>query len=228
MKAIKYLAVIITVVCFKSIALAHNINVLRKFNIPQLIKVANSHGLQSKALKAALNAYAWAVEHHKLGANTHTLTVVDFTLPSNKKRLWVIDLARNRVLLNTYTAQGKNSGLVYATRFSNKLGTDKSSLGLYTTAGVYNGEHATSMRLQGLEPGINNNAYKRAVVIHAAWYVTPKFIQAHHRAGRSWGCFAVNPAVKNKLLRELKGGSALYAYANAEDNDPIIRNGPLA
>ncbi len=201
---------------------------LEGLDVPKLIKVAQADGLQPKALKAALNAYSWAYQHNKLGENKHTMTVVDFTLPSYAKRMWVIDLKSDKILLNTYTAQGKNSGLVYATQFSNAPATYETSLGIYATAGEYYGEHAKSMHLAGLEPGINDNAYRRAVEIHAAQYVTPEFIQAHHRAGRSWGCFAVSPTVKDQLLNYTNGGSALFAYAPQEDHDPIVKDGPLA
>ncbi len=217
-----------TLVHLTSLAQNAHINGLPGLNVSSLVHVASANGLKPTALKAALNAYSWAYQHHKLGANKSTLTVVDFTLPSYQKRLWVLDLVHDKVLLNTYTAQGKNSGLVYATHFSNSPRTDESSLGLFTTDGEYYGEHAESMHLRGLEAGINDNAYSRALEIHAASYVSPAFIKAHHRAGRSWGCFAVNPAVKNKLLNYLKGGSALFAYATAENHDPIVEHGPLA
>ncbi|PHQ82095.1 MAG: hypothetical protein COB66_00845 [Coxiella sp. (in: Bacteria)] len=197
-------------------------------NVAKLIQTTSAAGLQPSALKASLNAYAWARTHHKLGPNKNTLTVVDFTLPSYKKRLWVIDLKTDKVLMNLYTTQGKNSGLVYATHFSNKRGSDMTSLGLFSTAGEYYGHHAKSMHLDGLESGINSNARSRSVVIHSAVYATPAFINAHHRAGRSWGCFAVAPDVKAELLNNVKGGSALFAYAPQENQDPIVKNGPIS
>ncbi len=200
---------------------------LAGINVPKLIQVTSKDGLQPKALKAALNAYAWAVEHHKLGANKNTLTVVDFTLPSYEKRMWVIDLKSDKVLMKIYTTQGKGSGLVYAKRFSNRIDTDESSLGLYVTSNEYYGHHGKAMRLNGLEKGINGLARRRAVVIHSAWYATPSFIEKNHRAGRSWGCFAIAPDIKNKLLNDVQGGSALFAYALAENHDPIVEHGPL-
>ncbi len=200
---------------------------LANINVKKLVKVTASDGLKPKAMKAALNAYAWAREHNKLGSNKDTLTVVDFTLPSYKKRMWVIDLNKNKVLMKLYTTQGKGSGLVYATRFSNRFNSDESSLGLYVTSNEYYGHHGKSMRLNGLEKGINNHARRRTVVIHSAWYATPAFIKRYHRAGRSYGCFAVAAAVKNKLLNDVKGGSALFAYATPEDHDPIVKNGPI-
>jgi hypothetical protein len=202
-------------------------NALANLNIDKLVAVTSADGLQPKALKASLNAYAWARDHHKLGHNKNILTVVDFTLPSYKKRLWVINLNNNKVLMNLYTTQGKGSGLVYATRFSNQVGTDMSSLGLYATSDEYYGHHNKAMHLNGLERGINSNARRRVVVVHSAWYATPAFIKANHRAGRSWGCFAIAPDVKAKLLDNIYGGSALFAYASQENRDPIVKNGPI-
>jgi hypothetical protein len=176
-----------------------------------LMKAASLDGLQPKALNAALSSYAWAQDHKKLGVNQRILTVVDFTRPSYKKRMWVMDLKLNKVLMTLYTTQGKRSGLVYAVHFSNHWNSDQSSLGLYKTAGTYVGHHGRAMRLVGLE-STNSNALGRGVVIHSATYATPDFIKRHHRAGRSWGCFAVDPAIKDTLLDEVKGGSALFAY----------------
>lgn len=204
-----------------------NANPLANINVSKLIQVTSADGLKPKAMKAALNAYAWADKHGKLGNNKSTLTVVDFTLPSYKKRMWVVNLNNDKVLMKLYTTQGKDSGLVYATRFSNRHHSDESSLGIYKTSNEYYGHHGKSMRLDGLEDGINNNARMRNVVIHSAWYVTPAFIKDNHRAGRSLGCFAVPPKVKNKLLNDIDGGSAFFAYARQENGDPIVKNGPI-
>ena len=175
--------------------------------------------LNPQALEQGLKAYRWAVAQGKVH-NKNTLTIVDFTLPSDKRRLWVINPNTRQVLLNIHTAQGKNSGLKYATRFSNAPGSDESSLGAYVTSTVYDGKHGESERLIGLEKGLNSNALSRAVVIHAANYVTPSFIKARGYAGRSWGCFAVNPAKSKELIHLVKGGSVLFAYAPAENHDP--------
>lgn len=172
----------------------------------------NYTAVRPAALKAALRAYQRARAQHQLGPNKRILTIVDFSLPSYQRRLWVIDLKSHQILMNLYTTQGKNSGLVYATHFSNQLHSQQSSLGLFRTRGEYIGHHGLSMRLQGLEPGINDHAMARAVVIHSAWYASPQFVKKYHRTGRSWGCFAVAPRVERKLLETLKGGSAVFAY----------------
>lgn len=178
----------------------------------------NIQGLSPQVMALATKAYDWAKSHGDI--HKDVLTVVDFTKASYEKRLWVINMDTHQVLFNGYVAQGKNSGLVKATRFSNAPGSDESSLGVFETLNEYTGDHPTSLRLKGLEPGINNNAMERAVVVHPAWYVSPAFIKAHHRAGRSWGCFALNPAVAPKVVNMIKGGSVIFAYAPQENHDP--------
>jgi len=182
-------------------------------NIAKLISVTSNDGLIPQTLKAALGAYSWALSHEKLGRNKDVLTVVDFTLPSYEKRMWVINLRENKVLMKLHTTQGAGSGVVIAKRFSNVNHTQESSLGLYVTSEEYYGGHGKSMRLDGLQKGINDNARKRNIVIHAAAYASPEYIKANHRAGRSWGCFAVAPSRKDNLLAYIKGGSAFFAYA---------------
>lgn len=178
-------------------------------------------GLTKQALKYAINGYRWAVKHHEV-INRNILTVVNFNEPSYKKRLFVINLKNDHVVMKMHVAQGKNTGAVYAKHFSNQPGSLESSPGIFTTANVYDGEHGESLRVDGLENGINNNAYERAVVIHPAWYVTPSFIKQNGYAGRSWGCFAVNPARANKFIHTVKNGSVIFAYATPEKYDPRV------
>lgn len=196
-------------------------------NVKKMIAVASSQGLQPKALKSALNAYAWAKDHKKLGSNKNIITVVDFTMPSYEKRMWVLNLQQNKVLMKLYTTQGAGSGVVYANRFSNTSRTQATSIGLYTTSDEYYGKHGISMRLDGLQKGINSNARNRSIVIHEAAYASPAYIKANGRAGRSWGCFAVAPESKNTLLNYVRGGSAFFAYARPIEKNSIVSNGPL-
>ena len=178
--------------------------------------------LNPTALEYAVKGYDWAYQHHEIGPNNQTLTVIDFNSPAYEKRLWVFDIKSGRLLMNAYTTQGKGSGLVKATRFSNQARTDETSLGIYKTLNTYSGEHGLSMRLQGLENGINNNAYRRDIVVHPAWYSTPAFVKKYHRTGRSWGCFGINPAVSTQFIKLTRGGSIIYAYASPEKNDPYL------
>ncbi|MDF1655372.1 MAG: murein L,D-transpeptidase catalytic domain family protein [Coxiellaceae bacterium] len=190
-------------------------------SINQADILANAPNLQPDALKYAVDGYNWAVENNDIN-NPGILTVVDFNLPSNKKRLWVIDLKTDKVLLNAYAAHGKGSGVKYADDFSNTPNSRASSLGVYKTLNTYYGHHGKSMRLQGLEEGINNNAYDRNIVVHPASYMTTSFVKAHNRAGRSWGCFALNPAISKQFIKLTKGGSVIFAYADEEQQDDYI------
>src|SRR5690606_1715776 len=119
------------------------------------------------------------------------LTIIDFTLPSSQKRMWVIDMKENKVLYNTVVSHGKNSGKEYATRFSNRPESHQSSLGFYATAETYIGKHGLSLRLDGLEKGINDNARMRDIVIHGASYANESWVDAQGWLGRSYGCPAL-------------------------------------
>ena len=140
------------------------------------------------------------------------LTVIDYSLPSTEKRLWVIDLAKRQVLFHELVAHGQNSGEVYAVDFSNRPESRQSSLGLFRTDDVYDGRHGESLRLVGLELGINDRAEERRIVMHGAAYVNPRVVQRFGQLGRSWGCPAVDRAVFPHIVRRIKEGTALFAY----------------
>lgn len=140
------------------------------------------------------------------------LTLVDFSLSSNIKRLWVIDLASNTILYNSLVAHGRNTGLEYATSFSNSNSSFKSSLGFYVTGEIYNGKHGMSLKLDGLEKGINDNARERGVVIHAANYVSNSFIKCNKRLGRSQGCPAIPEESLKEIVNTIKNKSCLFIY----------------
>lgn len=143
------------------------------------------------------------------------LTIVDFSLPSTEKRMFVLDLDKKAILLQSYVAHGKNTGDLYAKSFSNKSNSNKSSVGLFLTEGSYNGRNGYSLRLNGLEKGVNDNAKKRNIVVHGADYANPKFIETSGRLGRSLGCFAVPESVNAEIINTIKGKSILYVYSNA-------------
>jgi L,D-transpeptidase-like protein len=140
------------------------------------------------------------------------LTVIDYSLPSSARRLWVIDVARHRVLFHELVAHGAGSGDDEVMTFSNEPGSRASSLGLFRTTDTYRGRHGQSLRLDGLEPGVNDRAMERAIVMHAAAYVSPAFVRARGRLGRSWGCPALDPRVHRQLIDRIKGGTAVFAY----------------
>jgi len=140
------------------------------------------------------------------------LTLIDFSLSSNTKRLWVIDLATNTVLFQSLVAHGRNTGEEFASEFSNRNSSYQSSLGFYATGEIYQGKHGASLRLDGLEKGVNDNARQRAVVVHGADYVSDSFIQNHKRLGRSQGCPAIPVELTNQIIQVIKDKSCLYIY----------------
>lgn len=140
------------------------------------------------------------------------LTLVDFSLSSNVKRLWVIDMNTNTILYHSLVAHGKNSGEEFATKFSNKSESFQSSLGFYITGEVYQGKHGKSLRLDGIERGINDQARNRAVVMHGADYVSEQFIKQNKRLGRSLGCPALPEELTAEIIDLIKNKSCLFIY----------------
>ena len=177
--------------------------------------VAQTENLRSDVLELALTAYDEGLED---GYFTRArLTVIDYTLPSYEERLWVIDMETKTVLFEEIVAHGmgrpRGSGgdMEAAKDFSNLIGSRKSSLGLFVTAETYRGRHGYTLRLDGLERGVNHNARERLIVIHSAHYVTLGRAD-DHLVGRSWGCPVVRPKISKKLIDAIKGGSAVWIY----------------
>jgi hypothetical protein len=144
------------------------------------------------------------------------MAIADFTQSSRNKRLYVIDLIKRKVLLNTYVAHGRNSGQEFAERFSNDNASYQSSLGFYKTLGTYQGKHGLSLRLEGLEKGINDRALERAIVMHGADYVSESFIKNTGRLGRSQGCPAVSVADSKTLINLMHNGAGLFIYSASQ------------
>jgi hypothetical protein len=166
--------------------------------------------LNKKVLKLALTAYQKASV--KGAVKKPVLTVIDYSLPSSKQRMWIFDLSRERLLYNTYVAHGQNSGMTVPNHFSNQVSSKQTSLGTFVTRDTYIGSKGYSLNLQGLEKGFNDNAYNRRVVIHGAWYVEPDFIKKAGRAGRSWGCPSIAQTLAKPVINTIKGGSVVFAY----------------
>jgi len=174
------------------------------------MKLANV--VDYKAFKQAITGY------NKLnGKSNHIITLIDFTKPSTKERLYVFDIKQKKMLHSSHVSHGRNSGEKYATSFSNKKGSYKSSLGFFMTENTYHGKHGYSLILSGLEKGINDKAKERAIVIHSAAYANPCIIKNTGRLGRSQGCPALPQAVSKSIIDTIKGGSLLFIYANDED-----------
>lgn len=165
------------------------------------------------AFATAYKGYLNLSDAGKLNANKPILTVADFSLSSKEQRLWIIDLNAKKVLFNDYVAHGQGSGGEFATAFSNTENSHQSSIGFYVTGETYVGKHGNSLRLHGMDEGFNSAAYRRAVVVHGADYVSPQFIASQNRLGRSWGCPAVASNAIGKVIDYIGGGTCLFIYA---------------
>ena len=164
-----------------------------------------------RVLSLALEARDCAA--HELGqAPSQRLAVIDYSRASTVPRLWVFDLQQNKLLFREVVAHGQGSGENMASRFSNVDGTHASSLGLFRTADTYSGHNGYSLRLQGLEPGTNDAAMARAIVMHGAAYVNPARAQQQGRLGRSWGCPALRPEVAKAVIDSLRNGQMIFGY----------------
>lgn len=182
--------------------------------------VKNTH-LDPKIVELAMKAYVYADQHG--GVNKDVLTIVDYSQPSSQKRLYVIDLKTDKLLFNTRVAHGKNSGLLYSDKFSNAPRSNQTSLGVFVTNDdTYEGHHGTSLRIKGLEPGVNDKVASRAVVIHSATYASDDFLKSNGYLGRSNGCLAVSKLDINKVIELTVGRSVIFSYAPQEDNDPHL------
>lgn len=195
----------------KSIAKVEKVTVDSK--IESVYNSLNSNNFKMPELKTfteALKGFYLLKERGVIKKNI--LTLIDFSLSSNTKRLWVIDLTSNTILFNSLVAHGRNTGEEFASAFSNLNSSFKSSLGFYSTGEIYQGKHGASLRLDGLENGVNDNARERGVVMHGADYVSESFIRDHKRLGRSQGCPALPVELTNEIIQLIKDKSCLYIY----------------
>ncbi|MCK7545957.1 murein L,D-transpeptidase catalytic domain family protein [Marinobacter bryozoorum] len=179
--------------------------------------------LDPQVLRYALDATECAVRN---GVEApERLAVIDFSLPSSEQRLWIFDLASQSLIMRDLVAHGRNSGNLESTQFSNIEGSYQSSIGLFRGSESYRGKHGYSLRLDGLEPGFNDLARQRAIVIHGADYVDPSWIETYGRIGRSLGCPAVRQEISNQVVDNLKGGQLVFKYY--PDKEWLARSGLL-
>ncbi|SDX37870.1 L,D-transpeptidase catalytic domain [Hydrobacter penzbergensis] len=172
----------------------------------------DSLGLSHEAFEYALKGHDQLQSDGKIEKD-NLLSIIDFSLPSGKKRLFVIDLESEELLFNTYVAHGRNSGKDIATKFSNKPNSFKSSLGFYVTGDTYTGKHGYSMRLNGEESGINDRAEGRGIVMHSAAYANENSIEERGFIGRSLGCPAIPKNVHRQIIETICHGSCLFMYS---------------
>lgn len=180
----------------------------RPFAWGKVMRLAEAGGPRREVLERALEAFGCA----GVSWRAPLLTVIDYSLPSSARRLWVIDLRRAKVLFHELVAHGRGTGDLLAEHFSNASGSHQTSLGLYQTLSTYQGQHGHSLRLRGLEPGVNDRAEERAIVMHAAWYVSEDHVRRWGRLGRSQGCPALDPAVHREVIDTIEDGTALFAW----------------
>lgn len=173
----------------------------------------DSFGLKKNIFYYACKGYEFLLSQNKL-EKPSVLTICDYSQSSDSKRLYVIDLDEGKLLFNTYVSHGKNSGHEYATSFSNRMDSHKSSLGFMITGDTYRGHKGYSMRLTGVEPGINDNVLARNIVMHGSNYVSAERADEGSSMGRSFGCPAVSYAEHKKIIDVIKGGSCFFIYAD--------------
>ncbi len=165
--------------------------------------------LNYDVFKTALNGY------NKIdGRKKELLTIIDYSKPSTEKRFFVIDMDKKELLVYSHVSHGKNSGGNIATSFSNKVSSNKSSLGFFLTENTYMGGNGYSLVLNGLEKGINDKAKDRYIVIHGADYANPKIAKSQGRLGRSLGCPALPKDISKQAIDMIKNGSVLFVYGN--------------
>jgi hypothetical protein len=169
-------------------------------------------GLSRVAFQYALNGWNTLLKEGKIKKD-NILSILDFSLPSGEKRLFVIDLTLGKLLFNTYASHGKNSGTIIPTHFSNRQNSNQSSLGFYITGETYKGKHGTSLRLQGEESGINDNALSRGIVVHGADYANEQIAEQRGYIGRSQGCPAIPQQLSKPIIEQIKNGTCLFIYS---------------
>lgn len=189
----------------------------------KLYHTLNDSDLDYKAFETALKGYLKLQEEGQIEDNS-LLTVIDMSISANRNRFFLIDVKNQKIIHKSIVAHGRNSGGEFAKDFSNKIGSFKSSIGFYRTAETYSGKHGLSLRLDGLEFS-NNNARERAIVIHAADYVSAGFIKQNGRLGRSLGCPSLPKKDYNQIVHKIKNGSLLFIYY---PQDNYLKNSLLA
>jgi hypothetical protein len=188
-----------------------------KMVILEAVSLYDSMKLEKSGLNEKAFEYAWRGYHNlvKKGmlSKTNILTICDFTQSSRRKRMYVIDVRNRKLMFNTYVAHGMNSGLEYATSFSNQPESFKTSLGFYVTTKTYNSErNGLSLKVNGLEKGYNNLAAMRNIVLHGSDYMNPDYLKNNGEMGRSLGCAAMPIQMSPKIIKTIKNGSCLFIY----------------
>jgi hypothetical protein len=210
---IKHIGIVLTIVCCFS---------LQSFNAPKPmprnepvvtnIQLAEKLHINTNAFVLAIKGYQKLKQLGML-TNQRYLTIADMSMASSHPRLYIIDMEKQALLLQTFVSHGKNSGLLFAEEFSNLVGSFKSSLGFYITGKPYQGKHGASLVLKGVESGINDKAEERAIVLHGAAYANQGFVNQQGYLGRSLGCPAVPSNQVKEIIQAIQGASCIFVYA---------------
>lgn len=195
-----------------------NLSAFEKLTVSEYLDIdeKNFEKPAFKPFQAAFKGY-YTLQSQGL-INKPILTIIDFSLHSTERRMWVIDMEKKEVLFHNVVSHGRNSGKEYATSFSNRHESFQSSLGFYKTAESYYGQHGLSLRLDGLEPGINDNARSRAIVIHGADYCNESVGKKQGYLGRSLGCPALPLELSSKIINTIKEESCLFIYHEGQED----------
>lgn len=173
-------------------------------------KSTSHYGIDETIIKLAIEGKNKLASHY---SDSNILSIVDFSQPSTAKRLYVINLKDSSLIFNTFVAHGKGTGNNWAKKFSNIPNSHQSSLGFYKTLSTYSGKHGYSLKLEGLEKGVNDKAQSRAIVMHGASYVSKDFITKYGRLGRSFGCPSVPESISKSIIDFIKEGTCIFIYA---------------
>lgn len=184
--------------------------------VEEVYQAANlqASGMDELVFKKAVTGFMNLKSAQKISPFSSVITVVDFNKSSREKRMWIVDLVKKQLLINTWVAHGQGSGDEMASSFSNHDESHQSSLGFYITDDVYVGKHGRSLHLDGLDAGFNDAARAREIVVHAAPYVSQSTINQLGRLGRSWGCPAVSPEISNQVIDAIKGKTVFFINGN--------------
>jgi hypothetical protein len=179
--------------------------------IGEVYKSLREPALNPEAFRMALSGYRSLCAKGLVNRDS-LITIIDYTLPSSEERFFVINLLQNSIIFKTLVAHGRNSGELYATRFSNRAQSYQSAIGFYITGSPYLGGQGYSMLLTGVDTGYNDQARMRSIVIHGARYATPQYVRQYGRLGRSFGCPALPPYVNKEIIDCISDGSVLFSY----------------
>ncbi|HTS45323.1 MAG TPA: murein L,D-transpeptidase catalytic domain family protein [Puia sp.] len=201
-----------------------------KMVIQEAVSLYDSMKLEKSGLNEKAFEYAWRGYHNLLKQGiikTNMLSICDFTQSSRRKRFYVIDVKRRKLLYNTYVAHGMNSGVEYATSFSNRPESFKTSLGFYLTTKTYFGRNGVSLKVKGLEKGYNDLAVRRNIVLHGSDYIGAEYLKNNGEMGRSLGCTSLPTAVAPKIIKSIKNGSCFFIYHPTKKylNESSVING---